>query len=219
MRLPTTDEIRALHQRHAPSPELFDSVYTHCEIVAKIADQLAETTGTAADRDLVRAGCLLHDIGVYRLYDASGRRSDESYLLHGLLGHEILRGAGFPEELCRFCSCHTGVGLTRQDIVVQQLPLPEGDYVAVTTEEQLVMYADKFHSKTSPPRFVNADSYAEHVRRFGEDKVEDFARLRAKFGEPELDGLARSYGHAVQEGRNSLAPAERARYRAPGDDR
>ena len=217
--LPSLAEIRALHERHAPTADLFDVVFTHCEIVARIADRIVEASGLDVDRDLVRAGCLLHDLGVYRLYDASGRRRDESYLLHGLLGHELLRGEGFPEELCRFCSCHTGVGLTRHDIVAQRLPLPVADYVAVTTEEKVVMYADKFHSKTSPPRFVTPDGYAVHVRRFGEDKVEAFARLRAEFGEPELDGLAHAYGHAVQTADNSLAPAEGTRYRAPGDDR
>jgi len=219
MRLPTTSEIRALHERYAPSAELLDVVHTHCEIVARIADQLIDAHGIDADRDLVRAGALLHDLGVYRLYDASGRRSEESYLLHGVRGHDLLRAEGLPEELCRFCSCHTGVGLTRQDIAAQRLPLPVADYVAVTTEEKVVMYADKFHSKTSPPRFVSADSYAVHVLRFGADKAEAFARMRAEFGEPELDGLAAAYGHSVRTGEKAVAPGHGTRYRAPGDDR
>lgn len=51
--------------------------------------------------------------------------------------------------------CHTGVGLTKEDVLVQGLPLPPADYVAITPEERLVMYADKFHSKTTPPTFVS----------------------------------------------------------------
>lgn len=198
MRLPTPSEIRSLHERHAPSAEMLDLVHTHCVIVAAIADQLLDATGTPdADRDLVRAGCLLHDIGVYRLYDAQGRRVHDSYLLHGVLGHELLAAAGLPEVLNRFCSRHTGVGLTRDDIRTQNLPLPPDDYVAVTTEERLVMYADKFHSKSTPPRFLTADAYALRVRRFGEDKVTAFAALRAEFGEPDLADLAEAYGHAL----------------------
>jgi uncharacterized protein len=114
-----------------------------------------------------------------------------------VLGDELLRDEGLPEELCRFCSHHTGVGLTRDDIERQGLPLPPGDYVAETDEERLVMYADKFHSKTRPPVFVSADSYAARVRRFGEDKEAAFKEMRAFFGEPDLTPLAAKFGHAV----------------------
>lgn len=205
MRLPTPAEIRALHERHAPTAELLDLVHTHCEAVWAVAAQLLDAPGGGAvDRGLVRVGCLLHDVGVYRLYDASGRRVHENYLLHGVLGDELLREEGLPEALCRFCSHHTGVGLTRQDILSQGLPLPAGDYVAETVEERLVMYADKFHSKSTPPRFLTADTYAAEVRRFGEDKVAAFARLRAEFGEPDVDAHSRAFGHAVK----SFAPPE-----------
>ncbi|MFI1973233.1 phosphohydrolase [Streptomyces cinnamoneus] len=197
MSIPSTAAIRALHERHAPSPEALELVYTHCEIVWKIAEQLLDGMAEDVDRDLVRAGCLLHDIGVYRLFDATGRLDHGNYIRHGLLGHEILQAEGLSEEVCRFCSCHTGVGLTRHDIVSQQLPLPVGDYVAVTREEQLVMYADKFHSKSRPPVFLSADTYAARIKRFGDDKADAFTGLRKTFGEPELTLLAASYGHAL----------------------
>ncbi len=114
-----------------------------------------------------------------------------------MLGHEILRQEGFPEQLCRFCSCHTGVGLTRHDIERQELPLPVADYVAETGEEQLVMYADKFHTKTTPPAFLSFDAYAAHVGRFGTEKVDAFHALRGRFGEPDLASLRARYGHAA----------------------
>ncbi|WP_306214488.1 HD domain-containing protein [Actinoplanes sp. RD1] len=211
MDLPSDDEIRALHERFAPSPAAFAVVWTHCEIVARIAAQLLADPVLApagadpalrpagadpavrpagVDPALVRAGALVHDIGVYRL-------AGEHYIRHGLLGHELLRSAGLPEELCRFCSCHTGVGITRADIAAQRLPLPPGDYVARTEEERLVMYADKFHSKTTPPVFVSAASYARAVARFGPDKAEAFAAMVRRYGEPDLGPLAAEYGHAV----------------------
>jgi uncharacterized protein len=145
----------------------------------------------------VRAGCLLHDIGVYRLYDVTGRIDFRQYVRHGVLGHELLREEGFPDEICRFCSCHTGMGLTRDDIERQGLPLPPGDYVAESIEERLVMYADKFHSKTNPPTFVSAETYAVHVRRFGDEKAAAFAAMREMFGEPDLEPLAAAHGHAL----------------------
>ena len=177
--------IRALHERFAPNAAAFELVWTHCRIVSEIAEQFS------AD-PLVRAGALLHDIGVYRL------QPGESYLRHGILGHELLTEAGVPEVLARFCSHHTGVGLTRADIETQGLPLPPGDYLAETPEQELVMYADKFHSKTTPPRFVTASSYAAAVARFGPSPAARFAEMVARYGEPDLSGLATRYGHDVR---------------------
>ena len=194
VRVPGDDEIRALHRRFAPHDAAFDLVHTHCVIVSRIAETLLPA---GVDRALVRAGCLLHDIGVYRLYGPSGELDHGGYLRHGVLGHELLRELGFAEELCRFCSCHTGVGISRDDIGRQRLPLPPGDYLALTGEEELVMYADKFHSKKSPPVFVTAVAYRAAVARFGADKAARFDDLVRRYGEPDLTALAAEYGHPV----------------------
>ncbi|MFF4403425.1 HD domain-containing protein [Streptomyces sp. NPDC001404] len=214
MSFPTPDEARALHEKYAPTREAFDLVHGHCEIVARIAEQLLPRTGERLDAGLVRAGALLHDIGVYRLYDGAGRLDHRSYIRHGVLGHEILRAEGFPEYLCRFCSCHTGVGLTEDDIRRQQLPLPVADYVAGTPEEELVMYADKFHSKSTPPRFLSAAEYAEYVQRFGQDKVDAFHALRARFGEPDLGVTTRTAASAALPAPRSCAADTPSRSRA-----
>ncbi|MFZ4182338.1 HD domain-containing protein [Streptomyces pseudogriseolus] len=190
MRIPGPEEIRALHEKHAPTAGAFASVHRHCEIVWSIAEQLLASPHLAhLDAELVRAGCLLHDIGVHRLYDDEGRLDHKNYIRHGLLGQELLESEGFPAVLCRFCSHHTGVGLTRQDVVRQNLPVPPADYLAETPEERLVMYADKFHSKSHPGRLLSPDEYASHVRRFGEDKVTAFQALRDEFGDPDLTRL------------------------------
>jgi uncharacterized protein len=195
MEIPTDQEIRELHERLAPSPEAFERVYTHCRIVCELAEQIIDRHSLAVDVALVRAGCLLHDIGVYRLSGPPGER--EHYIRHGVLGAGILDDLGFPEPIRRFCSCHTGVGLTRDDILRQGLPIPVADYVPETDEEELVMYADKFHSKSRPPVFVGAAHYAVAVRRFGDDKVATFQGLVDKYGEPDLASLATAYGHAI----------------------
>lgn len=191
--IPTDEQIRALHERYAPTEEAFELVYTHCQIVCAVAEQLLDSSHSALNVALVRAGCLLHDIGVYRLYGVAGQLDHKNYIRHGVLGHALLRDLGFPELISRFCSHHTGVGLTGEDVLRQCLPLPVGDYTADTVEEQLVMYADKFHSKTTPPRFVTTASYAAGVRRFGDDKMVRFAALVEKFGEPDLLPLSRRY--------------------------
>lgn len=197
MRIPGDEEILALHEKHAPGPEALSLVYTHCQIVCGIAEQLQAASGPDLDLALVRAGGLLHDIGVYRLYDGAGQLDHARYLRHGVLGYDLLREEGLPEAVCRFASHHTGMGLTRQDVLSQGLPLPPGDYTAGTGEEALVMYADKFHTKATPPALLSAGAYAASVRRFGADKVTAFESMRAAFGEPDLAPFARAYGQRV----------------------
>ncbi len=197
MRIPDDAAILAVHERHAPTPQALDVVYTHCRIVCEIAEQLHARPGTDADLSLVRAGSLLHDVGVYRLYDAAGRLDQAGYIRHGLLGYELLRAEELPEAVCRFAARHTGVGLTREDVLRQNLPLPPADYVAETPEEALVMYADKFHTKSAPPAFLTPAAYAAYVRRFGADKVAAFAAMRATFGDPDLVPLTAAYGQRV----------------------
>jgi uncharacterized protein len=203
-RIPRDDEIRALHERYAPTPEAFENVYSHCVIVWRVAEQLLTGAGAShgmadVDADLVRAGCLLHDVGVYRLFDDAGLLDYARYMRHGVLGYELLAEAGYPEAICRFASRHTGVGITREDVIRQELPLPPADYVAETPEEALVMYADKFHTKATPPSFLSAEFYAAYVRRFGAEKVTAFDELRGRFGEPDLGPLSAAYGQPVRE--------------------
>lgn len=199
MRIPGDEEILALHEKHAPMPAARDLVYTHSLIVCGIAEQLHARSGLAADIGLVRAGALLHDIGVYRLYDEAGEFDHAHYIRHGVLGHDLLLEEGFPETICRFASCHTGVGLSRDDVLLQGLPLPPRDYLASSAEESLVMYADKFHTKTTPPALLTARAYATGIRRFGEDKAASFESMRTRFGEPDLVPFSRAWGHPVSD--------------------
>jgi uncharacterized protein len=94
MRIPTDKEIRLLHEKHAPTAGAFDLVYTHCEIVCAVAEQLDAQAGSDTDIELVRAGALLHDIGVYRLYGNEGQLDHDSYVRHGILGHQLLAEEG-----------------------------------------------------------------------------------------------------------------------------
>jgi uncharacterized protein len=200
MNLPTLEQIEALHHKYAPSDAGFNLVFTHCKIVSEIAQQCIERKQLAVDAELVRVGCMLHDIGVYELLDTDGReREGLPYITHGIRGEAILKKEGFSEVIWRFGSHHTGMGLTRQDIIKQGLPLPLQDYQAETIEEELVMYADKFHSKNTPPNFNTFEHYKQTVAKFGQDKSEKFAQLAEKFGAPDLAPLIAKYRHAVRD--------------------
>lgn len=187
-------QIKQLHRNYATSDKAFDLVYTHCRIVAEISRQLIAKKHLAVDNNIVRVGALLHDIGAYRFINTDGTTS-KHYVRHGIVGSHILASEKLPEAICRIAERHTGVGLSQEDILRQKLPLPSKDYLPQTTEEKLVLYSDKFHSKE--PRFNSFEYYRRYVARWGKEKSTKFEELAGTFGIPELEELATKYGHPI----------------------
>ena len=112
---------------------------------------------------------MLHDIGIFRCHAPSIYcEGTEPYIKHGSIGAELLRQEGFPRH-ARVAERHTGTGLTREEIVRQQLPLPHEDFVPETLEEQIVCYADKFYSKSHPDRVLTVSQAAQSLEKFGHD--------------------------------------------------
>lgn len=194
MNLPTYEEIISLHKKYTPSDSAFDLVFTHSQIIWELAEQLIEKSSLTVNSELVKAGCLLHDIGVYRLYLPDGEIDHKNYIKHGTEGYALLKEEGFNEQICRFASHHTGVGLSKREIEEVGLPIPPADYFAETPEERLIMYVDKFHTKTTPPTFMTADTYAEFRKKFGQETVDQFRSFQKEFGTPELESFAQKYG-------------------------
>ncbi len=120
--------------------------------------------------------------------------SKKRYILHGLKGYEYLLDEGVDESIAQFCRNHTGVGLTREDVVRQELPLPPADYVPMNLEQEVVMYADKFHSKSVPPKFLQVEAYTARAERFGGENKQRWLDLVAKYGVPDIPALAEKYG-------------------------
>jgi uncharacterized protein len=192
-------QIISIHKKYAPSDAVYELVYTHCCIVRDIAMQLIEAKKLDLDKELVMTGAMLHDIGVYPLFNEDSLlKTDAHYIQHGIEGEHILKDEGFEESLWRFASHHTGVGISSDEIIREKLPLPAADYYAETDEELLVMYADKFHSKTTPPYFNSYEWYREDIKRFGQHKSDMFDSLAIKFGKPDLYLLQQKYGYEIR---------------------
>ena len=84
------------------------------------------------NRSFVKEAALLHDIGIFQT-DAPTIQcfGSHPYIAHGYLGAEILREEGFPQHAL-VCERHTGAGLSLQDIVDQQLPVPHREMLPIT---------------------------------------------------------------------------------------
>ena len=98
---------------------------------------------------------MLHDVGIF-LTDAPAIHcfGKAPYLIHGRLGAELMREEG-DEKTARVCERHTGTGLTAENIRTQNLPLPPGDYLPETLEEQVVCYADEVLLKKPSRAYAN----------------------------------------------------------------
>ena len=133
------------------------------------------------DVQFLEEAAMLHDIGIFRCHAPSIYcEGTEPYIKHVSIGAELLRQEGFPRH-ARVAERHTGTGLTREEIVRQQLPLPHEDFVPETLEEQIVCYADKFYSKSHPDRVLTVSQAAQSLEKFGAAGVRKFLGWAARF--------------------------------------
>ncbi len=125
---------------------------------------------------------MLHDIGIFKC-DAAGIQcfGTEPYICHGRIGAELLRSEGFPRH-ARVCERHTGAGITKAQIIAQNLPLPQQDFLPETMEEKVICYADKFFSKTHLDREKTIEQAEKSLSKFGEEGVLRFREWEKCFG-------------------------------------
>lgn len=157
------------------------------------------------DEHLVVIGGLLHDIGTYFLLKQDGSDGEPlkfdgpHYVQHGLKGYEYLLNEGVDESIAQFARNHTGVGLTRETVESQGLPLPPADYVPMNLEQEVVMVADKYNSKSIPPKFLTAEAYTRKAARFGESNKREWLRLLERYGVLDVKPLAAQYHMRIAE--------------------
>lgn len=155
--------------------ELKNILVTHSRKVAEKAVAIADAHPELnLDREFVYEAAMLHDIGIF-MTDAPGIccYGDKPYICHGYLGGRLLRKEGW-ERHARVCERHTGTGITRENIISNSLPIPEGDYQPETMEEKVICFADKFFSKTHPEREKSVEKARRSLLKFGEDGVARF---------------------------------------------
>ena len=155
--------------------ELKHILLVHSRSVADKALQVADRhPELLLDRQFLEEASLLHDIGSF-LTHAPGIccLGDKPYICHGSLGADLVRAEGFPRHAL-VCERHTGTGLSLEQIVREQLPVPHRDMLPVSLEEQVICFADKFFSKTHLGRENSVEKVLRSLAPFGEEGVERF---------------------------------------------
>lgn len=174
-------EIYELHKKYAAGENILEIGWKHSlivkEIALQIADSLNKKYGIKTNKKLIKIGALIHDVGFYEYFNDHHRIKD-NYVEHGENGYKILKGNGFGEKEARFALTHVGVGYKEN--------------VPITLEEEMVCYADCFHSK-GHPRFNYFDETLREMKNLNPDFGVILIRFRDKFGIPNLEKLENKY--------------------------
>ncbi|MDD1652956.1 MAG: HDIG domain-containing protein [Methanomicrobiales archaeon] len=128
-----------------------ERVIGHCRAVCAVA--LSFSQSPVVDRELVREGAMLHDIG----------RSRSHSIAHAQEGARILRQMGIREEVVRVAERHIGAGLTADECSLLGL-LPR-DSLPRTLEEQIVANADNLVQGQHESSLVRLLQEGIHLRR------------------------------------------------------
>lgn len=126
------------------------------------------------DKSFVYEAAMLHDIGIY-LTDAPKIYcfGTYPYVCHGYLGSELLVREGYPKHAL-VSERHTGTGISKEEIIAENLPLPVRDMLPVSLEEQLICFADKFYSKSNPDKEKSIDKIRKGLSKHGDESVNRF---------------------------------------------
>ncbi|MCH5176031.1 MAG: HDIG domain-containing protein [Prevotellaceae bacterium] len=168
--------------KYYPDNELKRILLTHSRQVAIRAIEIVDRhPELSADRLFVEEAAMLHDIGIIRC-NAPGIQcfGTEPYICHGTIGAEMLRAEGFPLH-ARVCERHTGAGLSLDEIIAQNLPVPHRDLKPESIEEQIICYADKFFSKTRLNQEKTLEQAIRSLSKFGDEGVARFVKWSELF--------------------------------------
>ena len=164
-----------INKYYTGESELKHILLTHSRSVADKALQIAgRHPELGLDRDFLYEGAMLHDIGIFLTdADAIFCFGDKPYICHGYLGADLMRSEGYPRHAL-VCERHTGAGLSLEQIIAQNLPVPHREMVPVSPEEQVICFADKFFSKTHLEREKTVEKARKSLEKYGEAGLRRF---------------------------------------------
>ncbi|MCP3876450.1 MAG: HD domain-containing protein [Desulfobacteraceae bacterium] len=144
------DPFAIIEKFYPPDTKLYQILVEHSQIVTKKSIEIASNLKHLnPDLEFIKKASMLHDIGIYLTEAKSlGCGGDFPYICHGYLGRKLLDKQGLPREYGLVCERHTGAGITKNNIISNNLPLPHRDMVPKTLEEKIICVADKYHSKS-----------------------------------------------------------------------
>jgi uncharacterized protein len=168
------DYFRIIHKYIPPDSFTYPIYLIHCQLVANKALKIARALKLSDESQIfIEEAAMLHDIGIIRTNAPNIYCTGElPYVCHVLEGRKILEAEGLPRH-AEVAESHIGVGITKADIVEQNLPFPLRDIVPITIEEQIISYADFFYSKNPEKLWEekSLDKIRKSVGKRGKEKA------------------------------------------------
>lgn len=175
--------VQEIIDKYYPVGTLRRDIYVkHCRQVANKALDISRRKGLELDEEDIVTGAMLHDIGIF-LTDAPGIdcHGELHYMCHGTAGAQLLRREGFDERFARIAECHTGAGITAEEIAASGHLIPVKDYIPTTLLERLICYADKFYSKSGEMKEKSLERVRLSMSKFTPATLARFEDLHAQF--------------------------------------
>ena len=178
------DTLDIISRYYTPGSLAYNMLIAHSRMVVSKCLEIAENISYQdPDISFLREAAMLHDIGIFlvKAHDI-GCYGSRDYICHGYLGRALLEKEGLPKHAL-VCERHVGVGLTINDIMDWELPLPARDMLPVSLEEKIICYADKFYSK-KPGALCSEktlEEVRENIRKYGDDKLQRFDEMTLLF--------------------------------------
>ena len=169
---------------YGKNPELKHILLTHSEQVRDRALAIIDLHPEwMVDRLFVEQAAMLHDIGIFlcnapKIYCTGAH----AYIEHGFLGAELLRNEGLPLHAL-VAERHTGTGISLDQVLREELPIPAQDYLPVSLEEKIICYADKFYSKSHLGEEVALSKIRHNIWKYGHDAIVRWDELTELMGE------------------------------------
>lgn len=173
-----------IHKYIPPASPTYPIYLIHCSLVANKAVTIAQKLHLSTKQQtFIEEAAMLHDIGIIQtntpdLYCYG----DLPYICHLTEGRKILEAEGLPLHAI-VAETHVGVGLTKEQIAAQNLPLPPRDLKPTTLEEEIISFADLFYSKNPAKlwREKSVKKVRESIAKRGEEQLAILDNWIARF--------------------------------------
>lgn len=159
-------EIELLKEAGCP-----DKVIEHVIAVAMAALSIADEVKIPVDKELIRLGSLLHDIG----------RAKTHGIDHAVVGAQMAAELGMDERIVKIIGRHIGAGIPADE--ARAMGLPYKDYLPISPEEKIVAHADNLLIGSRITSFEESLQRFKNLLGIDHPAVERFLKLHKEIEE------------------------------------
>ncbi len=180
-----TDYFKIIHKYILPESFTYRVYIPHVSLVTAKALKIAKQLGLSYEQQIfIEEAAMLHDIGIVKVKGYSPSSDGNlPYICHAPIGRKILEHEELPKHAL-VAERHIGVGISKQEIIASQLPLPHRDMLPESIEEKVICWADLFFGKDPEKLWLEKSLHdvQKKVEKYGERQMKVFREWLEEFG-------------------------------------